>query len=118
MPDDATNVAHMPMPKLLSALQELALVAIYALQACCEPEHFVLQPLQLECGYEQFERLLLGMACLMYTAKKKYEAFEEFLGEVMDGVYKRAGVLVMTAQATQQQQAQQQAQAAQQAHSS
>lgn len=90
-------------------------MAIYALQACCEPEHFVLQPLQLECGYEQFERLLLGLVCLMYTAKKKYEAFEEFLGEVMDGVYKRAGVLVMTQQAQAAQQAQMQQQAQQQA---
>ncbi len=69
-------------------------MAVYALQGGCEPEHFVLQPLQLELGYEQFERLLLGASSLMYTAKKKYEAFEEFLGEVMDGVYRRAGVLL------------------------
>jgi hypothetical protein len=74
--------------------QELALAAIYALQGCCEPEQFVLQPLQLELGYDHFERLLLGMSCLMYTAKKKYEVFEEFLGEIMDSVYKRAGVLL------------------------
>ncbi|KAL6756834.1 hypothetical protein V8C86DRAFT_2641855 [Haematococcus lacustris] len=75
-------------------LQELAIIAIYAKQASSEPERFVLHPHPLEYNYSEFERMLLGIAHHIYVTKKKTEAFEEFLGETLDSIFKKAGVLM------------------------
>mmetsp|Transcript_2579 Transcript_2579/g.4376 ORF Transcript_2579/g.4376 Transcript_2579/m.4376 type:complete len:436 (+) Transcript_2579:107-1414(+) len=78
-------------------LQELVNIAIFAKQTSADPEKFVLHPQPLEYNYSEFERLLLGIAWLVYTTKKKGEAFEEFLGETLDAIFRRAGVLVEVA---------------------
>jgi hypothetical protein len=54
----------------------------------------VLHPRPLGLDYDQFERLLLGYARLLAWARKRGDAFEEFLGELLDGVFKKAGVLL------------------------
>eukprot|EP00967_Tisochrysis_lutea_P138447 scaffold249913_cov16-Tisochrysis_lutea.AAC.1 len=41
------------------------------------PEEFVLHPQPLSYNYDEFERLLLGIAHHIYITKKKGEAFEE-----------------------------------------
>lgn len=46
-------------------------------QASSDPEKFVLHPQPLEYNYNEFERLLLGIAWHVYVTKKKGEAFEE-----------------------------------------
>jgi hypothetical protein len=58
---------------------------------CCR---FTLHPQPLALDYDEFEKLLLGLAHLLAWARKKGDAFEEFLGELLDNVYKRAGVLL------------------------
>mmetsp|Transcript_22905 Transcript_22905/g.58437 ORF Transcript_22905/g.58437 Transcript_22905/m.58437 type:complete len:440 (-) Transcript_22905:427-1746(-) len=78
-------------------LQELAVIATFAKQTTSDPEHFALHPQPLEYNYNDFERLLLGIAWHIYVTKKKGEAFEEFLGETLDGIFKKAGVLVEVA---------------------
>ncbi|EFJ42408.1 hypothetical protein VOLCADRAFT_97483 [Volvox carteri f. nagariensis] len=94
-------------------LQELALIAVFAKQRSTDPETFVLHPQPLEYDYDQFERLLLGAAWTTFNNRKKAApggggggggggadaggGFEEFLGETLDNVYKRAGVLVPVA---------------------
>ncbi|GLC43541.1 hypothetical protein PLESTM_001484500 [Pleodorina starrii] len=95
-------------------LQELALIAVFAKQRSTDPETFVLHPQPLEYDYDQFERLLLGAAWTTFNNRKKAApgggggggggagadgggGFEEFLGETLDNVYKRAGVLVAVA---------------------
>ena len=46
-------------------------------------------------NYDEFERLLLAMAYKMYTAAgTRPEPFDEFLGETLDEIYKKSGVLV------------------------
>ena len=48
-----------------------------------------------QVNYDEFERLLLGLAFKMYQSEEnREEPFEEFLGETLDGIYKKAGVLV------------------------
>ncbi len=54
----------------------------------------MLHPQPLEYNYTEFERLLLGMAWHIYVTKKKSGAFEEYLGEMLDTIFKRASVLV------------------------
>mmetsp|Transcript_37672 Transcript_37672/g.83892 ORF Transcript_37672/g.83892 Transcript_37672/m.83892 type:complete len:441 (-) Transcript_37672:2613-3935(-) len=78
-------------------LQELAIIAVFAKQTTTDPEHFVLHPQPLEYNYNEFERLLLGMAWHVYVTKKKPEPFEEFLGEMLDSIFKKANVLVEVA---------------------
>jgi len=57
------------------------------------PIHCVfLQP--LEYNYAEFERLLLGMAYHIFIAKKKPRKFEEYLGEMLDTIFRKAQVLV------------------------
>ncbi|KAG1680749.1 hypothetical protein FOA52_008082 [Chlamydomonas sp. UWO 241] len=75
-------------------VQELALIAIFAKQTTTSPEAFVLHPQPLEYNYSEFERLLLGMAHHIFVAKKKAGKFEEYLGEMLDMIFKKAGVLV------------------------
>lgn len=48
----------------------------------------------LEVNYDEFERLLLAIAYHMYKAQQRDEPFEEYLGEMLDDIYKKAGVLV------------------------
>jgi hypothetical protein len=55
-------------------------------------------PQPLEYNYAEFERLLLGMAHHIFVAKKKAGKFEEYLGEMLDMIFKKAGVLVDVAQ--------------------
>lgn len=51
-----------------------------------------LQPLTLD--YAEFEKLLLGLALLQARVRKRVDAFDEVLGELLDNVYKKSGVLV------------------------
>jgi hypothetical protein len=69
----------------------------------------------LEYDYNEFERLLLGAAWMVYSNRKKAPGgaggggaggggggevpFEEQLGEMLDAVFKKAGVLVPVAPA-------------------
>lgn len=78
------------------SFQELALIAIFAKQPSADPEKFVLHPEPLEYDYDEFEKLLLGMSFQMFMVKKKMDDanFNEFLGETLDTVFKKAGVLV------------------------
>lgn len=62
-----------------------------------DPEHFDLHPHPIDIDYDEFERLLLGIAHHVYVTKKQQGAFEEFLGDVLDSVFKKAGVLVQVA---------------------
>jgi hypothetical protein len=49
----------------------------------------------VQVNYDEFERLLLALAYKMYTAgESRPEPFDEFLGEMLDEIYKKAGVLV------------------------
>jgi type VI protein secretion system component VasA len=50
------------------------------------------QPLALD--YVEFERLLLGLALLQARVRKRVDAFDEVLGELLDSMYKKAGVLL------------------------
>jgi hypothetical protein len=57
----------------------------------------VLHPWPLALDYDEMERLLLGTAHVLAWARKMRTAgggFEEFLGELLDAVYKRSGVLI------------------------
>lgn len=59
---------------------------------------FTLHPWPLALDYSEMERLLLGAAHLLALARKRKTAgggFDEALGEFLDLVYRRAGVLVM-----------------------
>lgn len=61
---------------------------------------FVLQPQPLSLEYDEFEKLLLGLALLQARLRKRVDAFDEVLGELLDFVYKKAGVLLETTQAS------------------
>jgi len=63
-------------------------------QTLSDPELFVLHPHPVELNYNEFERLLLGIAWHVYITKKKGEAFEEYLGEMLDTIFKKAGILI------------------------
>ena len=77
------------------APQELATFAIFCKQDQAEVERFQLLPIPISLSYAEFERLLLGMSYHLHVMKKKSEPFEEFLGDMLDSVYKKAGVLVL-----------------------
>jgi hypothetical protein len=62
-----------------------------------DPERFMLHSQPLEYNYAEFERLLLGIAWHIYVTKKKLELFEEYLGEMLDTIFKKAAVLVEVA---------------------
>ena len=67
------------------------------LQTNTEPENFTLHPQPLEYNYDEFQRLLLGIGYHVYVTKQKNvkdTPFEEFLGETLDVIFKKAGVLV------------------------
>lgn len=70
---------------------------VCAPQTKSDPDHFALHPQPLELNYVEFERLLLGMAYHIFVTKKKAGAFEEYLGEMLDSIFKKAGVLVEVA---------------------
>ncbi|GMH35101.1 hypothetical protein BSKO_02969 [Bryopsis sp. KO-2023] len=76
------------------SFQELALLTIVAKQPQNEMENFILQPQPIELNYNEFEKLILCIAYHMYTMKKRHDPFEGFLGETLDSIYKRGGVLV------------------------
>lgn len=40
-----------------------------------------------------FERLLVAMTHYLHQVRKRKEPLEEYLGEIMDFVYRKAGVL-------------------------
>ena len=66
-------------------------------QKSTDPEAFELHPHPIEYNYNEFERLLLGIAWHIYITKKKGEAFEEYLGEMLDTIFKKAGILLEVA---------------------
>lgn len=59
---------------------------------CISSCRFVLQPQPLALDYDEFEKLLLGLALLQARLRKKTEGFDEVLGELLDHVYKQAGL--------------------------
>uniref|UniRef100_A0A383WE37 Uncharacterized protein n=1 Tax=Tetradesmus obliquus TaxID=3088 RepID=A0A383WE37_TETOB len=75
-------------------LPELAPVIIFAKQASTEPYKFEQHAQPLALDYDEFERLLLGLALLQARVRKRVDAFDEVLGELLDSVYKKAGVLL------------------------
>jgi hypothetical protein len=81
-------------PVLLSDYTDLALLIIFAKQTSIEPEHFVLHPTPLDINYAEFERLILAISYHLYLTKTRYDPFEEYLGETMDNIFKKAGVLL------------------------
>jgi hypothetical protein len=67
------------------------------LHCACAAARFALHPSPLSLDYDEMERLLLGLAHLLAGVRKRAAAggsFEEFLGEFLDSVYKRSGVLL------------------------
>lgn len=74
--------------------QELALLTIVAKQTQNSMESFMLQPQPISLNYNEFEKLILCIAYHMYTIKKRHDPFEGFLGETLDSIYKRGGVLI------------------------
>ena len=73
---------------------DLALLVIFAKQPSLEPDHFTLHPDPLDINYAEFERLILAISYHLYLAKTRYDPFEEYLGETMDNIFKKAGVLL------------------------
>ena len=48
-----------------------------------------------QVNYDEFERLLHALSFRMYHLEEsREETFEEFLGETLDDIYKKSGVLV------------------------
>ncbi|MEW5310495.1 MAG: hypothetical protein WDW38_002290 [Sanguina aurantia] len=78
-------------------LQELCVIGLFAKQKGTDFETFVLHSQPIDYNYDEFEKLLLGIASHMHTAKKRTEPFEEYLGGMMDMVFKKAGVLAEVA---------------------
>lgn len=76
------------------SLHDIATIAVFAKQSATDPEQYNLQPMPLACNYDEFERLLLGISWLTYTLRKKHDPFEDFLAEMLELVYRKAGVLV------------------------
>lgn len=56
------------------SLQDIALIAAFAKQRSTDPEAFVLHPQPLEYDYNEFEKLLLGIAWHIYLARGKKAA--------------------------------------------
>lgn len=73
---------------------DLALLFIFAKQTALEPASFALHPNPLDINYNEFERLVLAISYHLYLAKTRYDPFEEYLGETMDHIFKKAGVLL------------------------
>eukprot|EP00775_Hariotina_reticulata_P001473 gene1473-1815_t len=74
-------------------LPELVPAIIFAKQPSTDPYRFVVQPQPLALDYDEFEKLLLCLALLQARMRKRTEAFDEVLGELLDMVYKKSGVL-------------------------
>ncbi|DBA76978.1 hypothetical protein WJX77_003816 [Trebouxia sp. C0004] len=74
-------------------LPDLAYMSVFAKQTSDQPSQFVLQPHPIDLDYDDFERLLFAMTCNLHQQRKRKEPLEEYLGEIMDFVYKKAGVL-------------------------
>lgn len=70
------------------------------LQPVAYDRRFVLQPQPLALDYDEFEKLLLGLAVLQARLRKRADVCDEVLGELLDFVYKKAGVLLETTQAS------------------
>lgn len=73
------------------------MIGLFAKQKGTDFETFVLHSQPIDYNYDEFEKLLLGIASHMHTAKKRTEPFEEYLGGMMDMVFKKAGVLAEVA---------------------
>jgi len=76
-------------------LNTLMIILLFAKHPDPDLLKMQLQKQPMEVNYDEFERLLLGLAYKMYTAEDGHdEPFEEYLGEILDEVYKKSGVLV------------------------
>jgi len=76
-------------------------VATPPLSQCCVCmclflcSRFVLHTQPLALDYDEFEQLLLGIATLQARVRKRAaDATDEMLGELLDTVYRKSGVLV------------------------
>jgi hypothetical protein len=49
------------------------------------------EPLRLDCV--QFENLLAAISFFLYTLHKRRDHLEDFLGEFLDDIYRKTGVL-------------------------
>lgn len=56
------------------------------------PEEFELHNTRMLLDYDEFEKLLLGIAYQTASSRKKLDVFEEFLGETLDSVFRKANV--------------------------
>lgn len=76
-------------------LNGLMIILLFAKHRDPELIKMELKKQPMEVNYDEFERLLLAMAYKMYTAAgTRPEPFDEFLGETLDEIYKKSGVLV------------------------
>ncbi|KAK9811334.1 hypothetical protein WJX72_002031 [[Myrmecia] bisecta] len=72
---------------------DLAVMVLFAKQPTGDAERFVLQPHPLNFNYDEFERLLVAITYFLYMLRKRKDPIEEYLGEMMDYIYRKAGVL-------------------------
>mmetsp|Transcript_25674 Transcript_25674/g.35459 ORF Transcript_25674/g.35459 Transcript_25674/m.35459 type:complete len:438 (-) Transcript_25674:64-1377(-) len=73
----------------------LAIILLFAKHPDPDINKMELKKHPLEVNYDEFERLLLALAFKMYMSEENSdEPFEEYLGETLDDIYKKAGVLV------------------------
>jgi|AntAceMinimDraft_5_1070358.scaffolds.fasta_scaffold30759_1 hypothetical protein len=80
---------------------ELALLLVFAKQPSQDMTQYVLHNSPYELNYDEFERMLAALAFLMFSKPgggpdggDREEPFVEFLGEFLDDVFRKSGVLL------------------------
>ena len=73
---------------------EFTQVLIFAKMVTDDCLQFTTQKMPLEVNYDEFERLLAGLAFELYKKEGSQDPFVEFLGEFLDDIFRKAGVLL------------------------
>lgn len=76
---------------MLSA--ELGAMVVFAKQNSSEVDSYVLNPMPIDLNCDEFERLLVAISHCLYLLRKRKDAIEDFLGEILDYVFKKAKVM-------------------------
>lgn len=76
------------------AMVEFTQVLIFAKMPTDNCLDFTTQKMPLEVNYDEFERLLAGLAYEIYKKEGSQDPFVEFLGEFLDDIFRKAGVLL------------------------
>lgn len=76
----------------------LASLSVSAGLLCVLDDRFGLHHLPMSLDYDEFEKLLLGIATLQARLRKRNEVHEQ-LGELLDTVYQKSSVLLTLPQA-------------------